>query len=291
MAPSPRTTARYPEIPRRKLDFEFDPGRLPLDFYAGDPALSLVMTALSIVFPEGERFFVDSVMHYRDRAFCPDLSAAIKGFAAQEGMHSRAHAAFNAMARSQGLAVAEDLERRVRKLLRFRRKTAPAAARLAVTCALEHFTAILAEQLLTDEAHRDALDPQIRDLWVWHALEESEHKAVAFDVFQEVSGSYALRVRVMIIVTLFFIGFISYSHVRLLDARGLLNARNVARTLDYLWLRPGLFRRLVPQYLAYFQPGFHPNDRDVTALLADWRERLFGREGTLRAALDAAALQ
>jgi uncharacterized protein len=179
----------------------------------------------------------------------------------------------------------------VRDLLRLRKKTAPAAARLAVTCALEHFTAILAEQLLTDEAHRHALDPSVRDLWVWHALEESEHKAVAFDVFQEVSASYTIRIRVMIIVTLFFVGFISYSHVRLLSARGLLGAGNVARTLDYLWLRPGLFRRLVPQYLAYFRPGFHPNDRDTSGLLADWRERLFGREGTLRTALDSAVVQ
>lgn len=273
---------RYPEIPRRKLDFDFDPETIPKDYYAGDPVKSLVMTALSLVFPEGERFFVDTVVHYKDRITDPELREAMKGFAAQEGMHSRAHMAFNAMAKAQGLDVAVDLERRVKGLLRLRKKTAPHAARLAVTCALEHFTAILAEQLLTDQEHREALHPSVRDLWIWHAMEESEHKAVAFDVFQSVSGSYALRARVMIIATLFFMGFITYSHFRLLAARGLTgDVRGLLRTFDYLWVRKGLFRSLVPAYLQYFRPSFHPNDRDTSALLATWRERLFGETGTL----------
>lgn len=287
---SPRTAATYPDIPRRKLDFDFDPERVPLDFYDKDPIKSLFMASLSLVFPEGERFFVDSVMHYRDRAFDPALAAAVKGFAAQEGMHARAHAAFNAMVRAQGLEVAVDLERRVKHLLRFRKKTAPAEARLAVTCALEHFTAILAEQLLTDEDHRERLHPSVRDLWVWHALEESEHKAVAFDVFQKVSGSYWVRARVMVIATLFFMGFIGYSHLRLVKTRGLhTNVRGLFRTFDYLWLRRGLFRKLIPAYLDYFRPDFHPDDRDTTSLLVEWRRRLFGDTGTLRDILDGAA--
>ena len=286
---SPRTAATYPDIPRRKLDFDFDPERVPLDFYDGDPIKSLFMASLSLVFPEGERFFVDSVMHYRDRIDDPALAAAVKGFAAQEGMHARAHAAFNAMVRAQGLEVAIDLERKVKHLLRFRKKTAPAAARLAVTCALEHFTAILAEQLMTDEAHRECLHPSVRDLWVWHALEESEHKAVAFDVFQKVSGSYWIRARVMVIATVFFLGFIAYSHLRLVKARGLLgDVAGLLRTFDYLWLRRGLFRKLIPAYLDYFRPGFHPDDRDTTSLLTEWRSRLFGETGTLRDILDSA---
>lgn len=284
--PRDRSPGRYPDIPRRKIDFDFDPEKIPLDYYGSDTFKSLVMTALSNVFPEGERFFVDSVLHYKDAIEDdPDLAAAVKGFAAQEGMHSRAHAAFNAMARAQGLEVTKDLERKVKHLLRFRRKTAIPERRLAVTCALEHFTAIMAEQLLTDTAHRESLHPTVRDLWVWHALEESEHKAVAFDVFRKVSGSYAVRAQVMVVATVFFVGFITYSHVRLCAARGVLgDVRGHLRTFDYLWLRRGLFRRLIPAYLDYFRPGFHPDDRDTTALLADWRERLFGPAGTLRTA-------
>lgn len=286
MAHSDDKHPRYPDIPKRRLDFDFDPSRIPRDYYADDPIKSMVMTALSIVFPEGERFFVDSVAYYRDRVTDPELLAAVRGFIGQEGMHSRAHMAFNEMVRRQGLDVAVELEHKVKQLLWAPRKKAPRDARLAVTCALEHFTAILAEQLLSDAEHRESLHPSVRDLWVWHALEESEHKAVAFDVFQQVSGSYALRVRVMVVSTLFFIGFVSYSHVRLLKARGLLgDVRGQLRNIDYLWGRRGLFRRLIPAYLDYFRPSFHPNDRDTTALLNAWRERLFGESGTLTSTL------
>lgn len=281
MRSGPAPTAH--DIPRRRLDLTFDPEAVPRDFYAKDPALTLILAALSVVFPEGERFFVDSVMHYRDRIDDPALREAIKGFAGQEGMHAKEHAAFNVMLRAQGLGVAEDLERGVRKLLRRSRHTHSPAGRLAVTCALEHFTAMLAEQLLTDEPHREAFDPSVRPLWVWHALEESEHKAVAFDVYQAVDGSYARRAFVMATTTLFFFGFITYGYVRLLAARGMLgDVRGMLRAFDYLWLRRGLFRRLIPAYLAYFRPSFHPDDRDTTALLATWRERLFGPEGLLR---------
>jgi hypothetical protein len=274
------------EIPRRRLDFDFDPDAVPRDFYAGDPALSSVLAALSIAFPEGERFFVESVAHFRDRIDDPTLADAVKGFAAQEGMHSKEHAAFNAMLRAQGLEVTVDLERRVRSLLRIRRKTAAPAGRLAVTCALEHFTAVMAEQVLTDEAHRDEFHPSIRPLWVWHALEELEHKAVAFDVYEKVDGSYFRRVRAMLLTTLFFTGFVSYAHVRLLAARGRLgDARGLLRALNHMWLWPGVFRRLVPAYLSYYRPGFHPNGRDTTGLVREWRERLFGERGELRGKL------
>jgi predicted metal-dependent hydrolase len=268
---SPRTAATYPDIPRRKIDFDFDPDKVPLDFYGGDPIQSLFMASLSLVFPEGERFFVDSVMHYRDRLDDPELAAAVKGFAAQEGNHARAHAAFNAMVRAQGLEVAVDLERKVKHLLRFRKKTAPAAARLAVTCALEHFTAILAEQLLTDEDHRERLHPSVRDLWVWHALEESEHKAVAFDVFQKVSGSYAIRARVMLIATAFFMGFIAYSHMRLVKERGLLtDVRGLFRTFDSplapAWPFPQAHPGLPRLFPAGLPPGRQRHDSPARRL-------------------------
>ncbi|MBK8254175.1 MAG: metal-dependent hydrolase [Polyangiaceae bacterium] len=286
-SPVTNGAAQSNSIVRRKVDFDFDPQKVPVNYYGDDPIQTLVMTALSNVFPEGERFFVDSVMYYKE-AFenDPELSEAVKGFAGQEGYHARAHTAFNTMARAQGLEVAVDLERKVKHLLRFRKKDAPPEARLAVTCALEHFTAIMAEQLLTDEEHRNRLHPSVRDLWVWHALEESEHKAVAFDVFNRVCGSYAVRARVMILTTLFFVGFVTYSHLRMCKARGVLgDVRGHLRNIDYLWIRKGLFRKLIPAYLDYFRPNFHPNSRNTHSLLHSWRDRLFGETGTLRNAL------
>src|SRR4051812_44791243 len=117
MTSSPASPRVAQEIPRRRLDLAFDPAAVPESFYAGDPALTQVWAALSLVFPDGERFFVESVAHYRDRLDDPELSRAVKGFAAQEGMHAREHAAFNAMLRAQGLQATEEIERGARRLL------------------------------------------------------------------------------------------------------------------------------------------------------------------------------
>lgn len=279
------------DIPRRNVDVPFDPAQVPQDWCQANPFLTTHLAALSLLFPEGERFFVDSVKRYRDRITDPRLREEVAGFIGQEAMHGREHRAFNELCEAQGLRSAPRREAGLRRLLGLVRKVVPARGQLAATCALEHFTAILAELLLRDGSMRDDLDPSVRPLWVWHALEESEHKAVAFDVFQKVSGSYVIRARAMVIASAFFIGFIAYSHFRLLAARGLLgDVRGQLRAFDYLWLRRGLFRRLIPAYLDYFRPSFHPNDRDTTALLDRWREHLFGPGGTLRASLDDAAV-
>lgn len=270
------------DIPRRRLDFSFDPDAIPEGFYADDPMLSLVPAALSLVFPEGERFFVESVVHYKDRLSDPVLRQRVADFAAQEGMHSKAHLALNAMLRAQGLEVFEDLERQVKFLLRRGALTHSRGGRLAITCALEHFTAVMAEQLLTNEELREAFHPAVRGLWLWHALEETEHKSVAFDVYEQVDGSWARRAAVMATTTLFFVGFIALAHSRLRVARGRgRDLRAFARTFGHFWLSPGHFRKLLPGYLRYYAPGFHPDQNDARELVRHWRERLFGVDGML----------
>jgi predicted metal-dependent hydrolase len=191
------------------------------------------------------------------------------------------------MLRARGLgAVSEDAERGLKWLLIRARRTLSGPARLAVTCALEHYTAILAEQLLAQADHRDAGHESVRPLWIWHALEESEHKAVAFDVYRAIGGTYAMRVGMMLLTSLFFFGETANVHVRFLRAQGQLgNLRGWAGAFGYLWVKPGLLRQLVPAYLDYFRPGFHPEDRDTRALLEKWRERLFGGQGVLKAQL------
>ena len=278
-------------IVRRRLDFDFDPGSVPRDWYQDDPHLTTMWSALSLAFPEGERFFVESVRRYRDRIEDPELLSAIEGFGGQEAMHAKAHRLFNEMLQAQGLGDAlPAAEKRVRWLLNVGRRVLPHKAQLAVTVALEHFTAILAEQLLSNEKHRAAGHPSVHALWEWHAFEESEHKAVSFDVYRAVGGTYAMRVRVMLMTTALFMIAVLLIHARFLHARGKLgDVRGWARTAGFLWVRPGLFRELVPAYWDFFRPGFHPNDRDTRALVAEWSERLFGTQGTLRDQLHAAA--
>ena len=277
------------KIVKRRIDFDFDPKLVPRDWYRGDVHLTTFWNALSLLFPEGERFFVEAVRHYKDRITEPELLAQVDAFVAQEAMHGKQHRAFNDMVRERGLGVAGPAEQRLKRLLVFAKRTLSPKRRLAVTCALEHFTAIMAEQLLAQEDHRDAGHESVRNLWVWHALEEAEHKAVAFDVYRAVGGTYRMRAAIMVVTSVIFFAEQFNVHARFLRAEGeLWNVRGWTRAMDYFWLRPGLFRKLAPAYLDYFRPGFHPEDRDTRALIHRWRETLFGEGGELREKLHAA---
>lgn len=270
-------------IPPRRMDFEFDPAKMTRYYYDNDPFLSSFMSTLSALFPEGESFFVDSVRHYRDRITGPILQAQVSGFIGQEAMHSKEHDTFNQAAAQQGYPV-DRLDREVGFMLRLGRKVLPRSVQLAITVSLEHFTGIIAEMLLRDESLQQKLAADMRQLWLWHALEENEHKTVAFDVFQQQVGSYVLRAGTMVPVTaIFFLTAFTF-HARMLAADGqLFKWKQNTRGLKYLWNgRDGVFSRLLPQYLDFFRPSFHPNDHDTEALLVEWREKLFGAQGSLR---------
>ena len=270
-------------ITRRDPELALDPGTIPRDWCHDDAYQTTFLAALSLLFPEGERFFVDSVKHHRTHVTDAALAHDVAGFIGQEAMHGKAHRALNDLFVGHDLPSAPRIDRALRHFLRAVRARQPALSQLAVTCALEHFTAMLAEALLGDPRMRAELDASVRALWLWHALEEAEHKAVAFEVYRAAGGGYLRRVALMALTTVVFFAAHAAAHARLMADRGILArpwtwVRGAAR----LWLWPGYFTRLVPAYLAYFRPGFHPDDRDTRELLAHWRAELFGPGGALR---------
>lgn len=268
-------------IQRRDVDFGFDASQVPRDWCHDNAFQTSFLNALSLLFPEGETFFVDSVKKHRDRA--PGMQAEITGFIGQEAMHGKEHRAFNDLLVAHGYPSAPGIDRRLHRFLKLVRTTLSPRSQLAATCALEHFTAMLAESLLQNPRMRDELDPSIRPLWLWHALEEAEHKAVAYDVYLAAGGGYVRRAAIMLLTTAIFFAAQALAHARLMADRQILwKPWTWVRGATRLWLWPGYFTRLVPAYLSYFRPGFHPNDRDTEAVLAAWREQLFGDDGTLR---------
>jgi len=277
-------------IPLRPVSFTFDPAEVPRDWYEGDPFSTAILDALSLLFPEGERFFVDSVKQLRARVDAAELQDRITGFIGQEAMHGRAHRALNELLHLQSYDATPELEADLRQLLVWSRRMLSPHAQLAVTCALEHFTAILSEMLLREEGARAAMHPAVRPLWLWHAFEETEHKAVAFDVYRATGGSELLRIVMMLATTAIFFAQVDRVLLRFLAARGLLRRPwRWGHGLSRQWIRPGYFRMLIPAYLSYYRPGFHPDDRDTRALLGRWREQLFGEDGELRSRLRTAA--
>ncbi|MDI1301759.1 MAG: metal-dependent hydrolase [bacterium] len=260
-------------FPVRRMDFSFSD--VPRYWFNNDPFMTHFLTSLSSLFPEGELFFIDSVRAVRTQIEDPVMQKEISAFIGQEAMHTKEHKAFNDYAQAQGIDI-EYLDKRVGKLLGFGKKYLPVKQQLAITCALEHFTATVAAQLMRrDDWNERMNDPVMRKMWLWHAIEESEHKAVAFDVYQKVGGDYATRAIFMVIASTILAIVASEQQVRLMaEDKQLFNLKAWGKGLWSLFGKKGFMSELTLQYLDYFRPGFHPNDHDSDALEKKWKQYL-----------------
>ena len=271
------------KVPTRRISFEASLQELPKHFAAdGDLVLSHLAASLSAVFPDGEDFFVRSVRHYRDQITDPELKRQVSGFIGQEALHGREHRLFNHRLAELGYPT-KRFERLTKKGLALRERFLPPVSNLAATAALEHFTATLAELVLSNEDVQGLFGhDEVRNLFLWHALEESEHKAVAFDVYKAVGGSERVRVLTMkLLRTGFVLGMVVQIAISLLGDKATFRRGNLRRSLRNVRRSPLLSADLWAQLKDYDRPDFHPDDRDTDALVSEWRDRLFGEQGTL----------
>ncbi|XID75318.1 metal-dependent hydrolase [Alkanindiges sp. WGS2144] len=285
-----KNSAIKASFPVRRMDFEF--AQVPEYWMSNSPGLTHFMTALSALFPAGEQFFVDSVRAVRYHPLLKDdlaIQKEISAFIGQEAMHSKEHVGFNQSANAYGHDVnllenkTDRLIQSVRKV--FARVTKPLGITqemidLTATTALEHFTATIASQLLgNSEIQSKMSNETMYRLWMWHAVEENEHKAVVYDVFEALYGkgikAYGLRNSAMVIAMVLLFLTQTYFVVRLLRQDKQLNMAALRDIYKYGYSpKHGIISGMVPELLAYFRPGFHPNDHDTNALLAHWKENL-----------------
>ena len=251
-------------------DRRFDRGALTRRlWHGGRVEATAIYNALSTTFPAGEAFFVESVRAFREGA-PPQLAADIKAFTTQEAIHSREHDAFNRRAVDAGYDLTK-LEAQVEKRLAITRDK-PKIVSLAATMGLEHFTAILAHQLLRDPRHLDGADPEAAALWRWHAVEEIEHKAVAYDTWLHATRHWTrwkrwkVKAKVMLYITRNFVVDRTAGSLELMRQDGVTGLAAWSKLLWYLWVRPGMFLKIAGAWLKFFMPGFHPwneDDRDL----------------------------
>jgi predicted metal-dependent hydrolase len=243
----------------------------------GDAVGTALYNALSATFPKGEAFFVESVRQFREGAD-ERLAAEIKAFTTQEVMHSREHVAFNKRAHEAGYDLAP-LEERVDRRLDLVRSKPPIAS-LAATMALEHFTAILAHELLRDPSHLAGADAETAALWRWHAIEEIEHKGVAYDTWLHATKGWPrfkrwqVKAKVMLLVTKNFVVDRTAGALELLRQDGITGPRAWARLFWFAFVRPGMMRKVLGAWASFFMPGFHPWNHDDRALIAAEEKRL-----------------
>jgi hypothetical protein len=221
--------------------------------------------------------FVNSVNYYKNQITDKDLRRAIQAFAGQELMHGKIHEEFNAFLAQRvpdAQKYCDELEAAcIRRETRANKKSP--YINLAVTVALEHLTATMATGLLERESMLESIDPEIRNILIWHSIEEIEHKSVAFDVYNAVKGPYMLRVIAMLSATAVLTYQTSRYMIKLLRKDGqLFNLPMAFSFFQTSFGLKGYFTSMIGKYFSYFKPSFHPAQEDNTELLAKWSKIL-----------------
>lgn len=260
-------------FPVRRIDYNFE--NTPRYWCNNEPSLTHYFTGLSTLFPEGESYFVRSVRALRAKAKSNEiLDREISAFIGQEAMHSKEHHAFHLSAQQHGLDP-ESLEKATGIVLKSIEKVFSKKWNLLVTVGLEHYTAVLVVNMM-QSVNELMTDSTIRNLWLWHSIEETEHKAVAFDLYQHLYGSglsaYLPRITVFTLSLFLITGFTTiYQFVLMKRDHQLLNFNSWRNFFSFANKQ---YRTLIPKFFDYYRFDFHPNQTDEKDLVASTKIKI-----------------
>ncbi|OTG91151.1 metal-dependent hydrolase [Acinetobacter sp. ANC 3832] len=257
-------TVRRPKINTKQI---------PRYFIGKSPLISYFFTALSLTFPDGEQFFVHSVRNVRDRIQDNEqLQARISAFIGQEAMHAQLHDTFNQDWRRDDYHL-DAYTRFISEGIKYM-KSQPKIAQLALTCAFEHFTAIFATNILNNSKLIEQSDPEAIKFWLWHAIEEIEHKSVAFETYKAVYDNETVRLRTMRYAMASFVMASLYGggHLYLKDFKN--NWKYPIQNAKGLFFIIGMFTQSIPELKDYFRADFHPDDHNQDELIQYWKHKL-----------------
>lgn len=260
-------TARVPKVDWSQ---EFD-----RHWNGGNPSVTHTFNALSLLFPQAETFFIEvarEVIRNLDGNAIPDVKKDVTGFIAQESMHTHQHNKYNRILERQGFEnVVHDFVSRLQA--RSHRKLS-SLSKLAIVCGYEHYTAILGNYILRNPEVLEPASPNMALIWGWHSAEETEHKAVCFDLYRAAGGGWLRRVALFLLVTLNFNLMFFRLYFSLLYRDGCLELRRLPRTIrqssSFFFGRSGVAWHLLGHGLRYLGPGFHPWQQDNRSALESW---------------------
>ncbi|WP_435337243.1 metal-dependent hydrolase [Acinetobacter sp. LH3_13] len=262
-------------IVRTNLDFKL--ADVPRYWFAGDPFLTRMFDALSLTFPDGERYFIQSVRLFRDQIQDPDLKQRVADFIRQEAQHGIAHDKMNQIMKDQGMPVDQFIQR-LNKVFKFELKYRSPQYNIAMTAAAEHLTALMAETFYGEKETLQDAHPYVRALFAWHAIEEMEHRDVAFDVMQQVGNvPEVTRKMALVFTTGLMFGFTLYRANVMLKCDGFNRTQRLkmnVRGLQWLFGKQGKLRKMQSQYRDWFKPDFHPSQHPIIAQYDVWLDTL-----------------
>lgn len=272
-------------VPVRHMDFNFRPEEFDDRMYKDTILASAIFEALSIFLTYGEDLVIDTARYHRQFLTDPVLKQRVTALIGQEAVHSKVHSAFNDTLAEHRYPVPlyRFLASQVFEHI-FKKLSNP--MQLSMMAGIEHFTAVLAEYMMKhEEVFENAIDEKQRALWMWHMLEESEHKDIAYDVFEELSGDYALRIAGFAVaanVILFWVP-LGGSLIPFFRQPTLVFKpsywKDVARSIKLLaGPDDGVFGSTMKHVLDYLRRDFHPNDHDTSEYLAYYKNKLLHPE-------------
>src|SRR5690625_3653524 len=273
--PRLRRPAQVSIIPQ-KLGLDYRQGLAP-NFYANNVFLSAMFQALSAQFPAGERFLIASVRMFQPYITDEALAQDARGFIGQEAHHAKEHEALNQALKAIGIPT-DHIERNTQWLIDNISTHLSPENQMAATAALEHFTAMLGSLVLSNPSLFEEVHPSFRALFIWHAIEESEHKAVAFDVYQNTIGSYPRLMAAYLWTSSLLVLATSYYTVRIMVKDGsIYNLKAILQGLNWMFgvgSNGGHFRRMIPEYFTFFRPNYHPWEKDNSLQINHWKKVL-----------------
>ncbi|ATU46130.1 metal-dependent hydrolase [Acinetobacter junii] len=276
-------------IVRRNVIIPLDKNKKFSFYYEDNSVVASLFVVLSAMFPPGEMFFIESVRNVRDQITDEKLLEDIRNFIAQEAFHSREHKSLNEHLIQSNYPEVVEIEALTKARLDKFRKL-PKVEQLAATVVMEHFTATLARLLLTDPLIKQKTTQESRNLWEWHALEELEHKSVAFDALKAIGGNTVRNRRIALIRVARFIAPITFDYwIQILKRKDIKFSVKELKDAFYLAFggvnRLGIFSRTFIEMLDVRDQHFDPLDMQTEQLEAEYREKLFGENGILKSAL------
>jgi uncharacterized protein len=262
------------EVKARRMDFPYDDVS-QRDFFDNNAVKSAYIAALSATFPAGEGEFIKSVRMFRDQTNDEELRSQVKGFIGQEAHHSLQHKRFNIALKEKGLDVPR-LEGVFEKDLAWSIKKRSNEQRLAFTVCVEHMTAMLANDFLTNPERLRGMDPTIEHLMRWHAVEEIEHKSVAFDLYMDCVGDRDLLRRSMkIAAVLLSYRFAKYTVKLLWWSKRMPSWKDLKGYWSFMYGKGSLMRSIAQPYKDFFREDFHPWDHDDRHLIDEWKKNSY----------------